>query len=299
MRQEKNWNQWFPSLQRDHYNDEENLTYFSQWLGSSASARSFWDLGIRPSLYSRYQAVLDTHTGIWYLRVGQRWIGNEEYSPFGYDAFLAGGARKALRGVAPVSHGTNLGRKIPEFQVETQQDLSRVISYIRTVLPRRMRLLFRGQTREYVYPYPNLLSQELGYESNFQMPSLIPSIGRGDWDRVSLNREAELWKKPVLVWLLTQHPEWFGPIPDLYDRLRSALGSDDSPHLESVLTDLADCPIENISDFVATFLTSHVHTVFPLILQHYGFPTTYLDVTDDGTCLASYLYCSARWGWID
>jgi len=91
------------------------------------------------------------------------------------------------------------------------------------------------------------------------------------------------WTKPVMVWAFKCHPQWFTECRDVLAKIEDALVRPDE---DAFARALLDVQLDNrvgaeANDFRQWFFTSYRYTALPLVMQHYGMPTTALDVTSD------------------
>jgi hypothetical protein len=245
------------------------------YLTDIDNATQWHGCGLRPTADD--DGVLDIHTGIHYYYTGE-FIGNEEASSFSYSAFRAGALRKAISGV---QSGKNIGRNIPTFHVLNRRDLKNALGQIIRHVPGNRSLLYRGQRCEYRYPHSPRILEELGYERDFFMPSLLPSIARDLSDKRSLLRESEKWKKPFLIWLIASTKLCVDPytIASAMDILRNPNRQQFGKFLRQLYDGERGHALEEMMQNLL-FGGGHEDTL-PLVLQHYGFPSSYLDLTDD------------------
>ena len=144
-------------------------------------------------------------------------------------------------------------RRIPRILLHHRSELDRFLGSIRSADP-SLRLLFRGQRREYYLPRKAETRELLYGDPNALEPSLLSSASR------------------VGVSLEDIGPEWTTVMQFF---------------LRSTLEDLSDAKweqpvLQKVQEDFQQLMTSYVFWPFSLAMaQHYGLPSAGLDVTDD------------------
>lgn len=166
---------------------------------------------------------------------------------------------------------------------------SRVLA---TVSTNQYKLWFRGQPKE----YPSELRRDkeinewLGYSIKNRPISLMPSLARlaikdsevrtPDW---AMFGPLFRWRKPIMSWIFLRNPSWFDSKPGYLNKIRNAVATEDIDTFGKILFDVHFDPLiaDEADDVEQWFLTHYCRTSFPLVCQHYGMPTSNLDVTSD------------------
>lgn len=189
-----------------------------------------------------------------------------------------------------------LSDHIPVWYVDSNANLSAVLDRIAPLLDHTRsgphQLWFRGQNKEYRITTRSKNVQEwLGYPiKDLGEISLLPSLARETQKNIAsatwawaYGGPAHYWEKACLIWGLLRHPEWFNPKKEYIPYIRQILETDDEHQMSELLRRIRyDIDVyAEADDFRQWFFAFHKFKTFPLILQHYGMPTSTLDLTAD------------------
>jgi hypothetical protein len=127
-------------------------------------------------------------------------------------------------------------------------------------------------------------------KDNGDVPSLVPSLGRyalKNPDKVDLGYAwvgpSHWWKKPFLIWVTRQNPQWLEDYPEFVQRLDESLASDDDTLFSKLLVDIElDSRVPNeVDDLRQWFFVHYKYSAWVWVLQQYGYLASMLDVTWD------------------
>ena len=195
---------------------------------------------------------------------------------------------------------TNISRFVHPLtiHVSSRDELEQAVADINKlfchICPSR-RLWFRGQTKEHWLDRSADICQKL-YGTPHQA-SLLPSAGRfarTHPEEMSFNfafaGPNHFWKKPFLIWIMHENPQWFAHDTRGLDML--ALADDDDLQFAKVLAalrmDSKSVGLEpevmwpdEADDLRQWFFAFMKPQSFAITLQQYGYVTSLLDLTDD------------------
>lgn len=217
------------------------------------------------------------------------------------EGYKIGRIRQKLVSVSPLKEQF-LDYAIPMWSVSNRKELHHIIDIIQTTIDmftgQHYKLWFRGQGREHILPLPRTteINEWLGYSTEKKQISLMPSLARlaltdpqvrtFGWGKFGpLFR----WEKPLLSWIFLSHPKWF-PNPKFLEKVKEAVITEDIELFSRVLFDLEHAGLfdseygENDDDALEIFQTywhRYGKDSIPLYCQHYGLPTSAVDITSD------------------
>lgn len=186
----------------------------------------------------------------------------------------------------------NFKETIPVWYASNRKEVVKIITSIESTLKDQkmgdFSLWFRGQDKEYRKKRDSKIVKYLGYDCHEEGDiSLLPSLAREFKDeetKENLRWASQLdhiWKKAVIVWVLINNLEWFPDKEKYKNLLTSSLESEDELLIGKLLVDIYMNPYIHVEadDFRQYFFVDFKYGVLKLILQHYGMPSSTLDIT--------------------
>lgn len=207
---------------------------------------------------------------------------------------MTGGSIDRFVGAYTIEDLSYLGTPIVDFHASSTAECTAILSHIHDTLsigPYYKRIWLRGQRREYTLERSKIVCEALGYGTDGErQPSLLPSLGRYavehpsqiDWGWVVFGPN-HLWKKPFLIWVIRQNPQWLRHYPVFMERIEASLRTDDDEEFARILGDIQFDPRvpTEVDDLRQWFFAFYKFSIWILVLQQYGYLASMLDLTWD------------------
>jgi hypothetical protein len=212
--------------------------------------------------------------------------------------FLLAQSGRKLDGVEPddVARGIPSFLRVPvvDHEASTLEDCERILEEITNAsrkLRRFKRLWLRGQRREYFIERAADVLEWLHFgPAGAKVPSLVPSLGRfalKNPGKVNFGYAfagpSHWWKKPFLVWVIRQNPQWLEDYPEFRERVEGSLRSEDDEVFAKLLVDIMLDPkvVTEVDDLRQWFFAHYKFSAWIWVLQQYGYLASMLDLTTD------------------
>lgn len=199
---------------------------------------------------------------------------------------------KLLLDISPEKQ-IHVDAKIPIWHPKNKTELLTIINEIFSRLQfsnNSYELWFRGQTREYIVERDKEVISWLGYQNSAtKTVSLLPNLAR-----LALESPNELekflyfggiasryWQRAYLIATFRKNPLWFNYKPGYLKTIEDTFLNDDLKKISEILSEIKYDPLiaDEADDFRQWWFSSYNKYTLTLMCQHYGLPTSGLDIT--------------------
>lgn len=187
-----------------------------------------------------------------------------------------------------------LSNPIAEYEVTSKSELYELVKNIEGKLskgPYFKGIWLRGQRQEYLINRDAKVCDLLGFgAAGTVQPSILPSLGRyvlqnpGIVDEsFILGGPSHYWKKPFIVWIIKNNPQWLKHYPEFVARIEEALKSENDMDFSKILYDIQYDSLvpDEVDDLRQWFFAHFKYSSWVMVLQQYGYMTSMLDLTWD------------------